>query len=117
VLLVILLFVPMIPRTENIIVTKEIPEEYIVNEAYIVNEEVKYSSPSKLLDIPETWIEVSQWKSLYSTEHGWYVAPLYTYICTLEVIRYRDVPKTRLVETYVMGTKRVFVSILSLLIG
>ncbi len=92
-------FVPMINMPYEVIVQKQVEEEYVTVEPYTVQEEVTepylYIREGPLS--PDSW--VTRWRTI-----------------TKEVTKYREVTKTRLVTRPVVETRTKRVSILRYLL-
>lgn len=97
--IVIFCFVPMINMPYEVVVQKQVEEEYVTVEPYTVQEEVTepYLYIREGPASPDSW--VTKWRTV-----------------TKEVTKYREVTKTRLVTRPVVETRTKRVSILRYLL-
>lgn len=100
ILILVWCFAPLIPVSYEVIVERQVSEEYTTVEPYTVLEEVQ---------------ELEGGYYMYSLETRWKWYPKYRTV-TREVTKYREVTKTRLVERPVVETQTKQVSILRYLL-
>lgn len=102
--IVIFCFVPILNMSYDVVVQKQVEEEYTTVEPYTVQEEVEEMGRTLVPNVGRTWIEPT---------YKWIPVPR---TVTKEVTKYREVTKTRLVTRPVAETRTKRVSILRYLL-
>ena len=102
--IVVFCFVPVMDLPYEVVVQKQVSEEYTTVEPYTVQEEVEEMGRTLVPNVGRTWLEPT---------YKWIPVPR---TVTKEVTKYREVTKTRLVYRPVVETRTKRVSILRYLL-